>query len=89
MSDQLALFGEAPAEEWNPRYTAYAAAHGREPAAMLEHDREAHPGGIMGGFVVWMSGRWAAWDKAFPHRRAHIGPELHADFDAWLKGNKS
>lgn len=31
--------------EWNPRYVAYARAHGKTPKTMLAHDEEAWPGG--------------------------------------------
>jgi hypothetical protein len=32
---------------WNPRYAAYAKAHGKTPDAMMEHDRDAWPGGCI------------------------------------------
>ncbi len=41
----------------NPRYRAYARAHGKTPVSMLAHDRKAWPGGVMCGFIVWMSER--------------------------------
>lgn len=48
---------------WNPRYEAYARAHGRAPEAMLEHDDERWPGGKMCGFMVWVSQRKQEWMK--------------------------
>lgn len=69
----------------NPRYLAYSRAHGMDPDAMLEHDRERWPGGVMCGFIVWIHRRWLVWDaehgrKPFGHHSA----EDHAAFDAWL-----
>jgi len=40
--------------KFNPRYVAYAKAHGRSPQAMLEHDDIQWPGGIMCGFILWV-----------------------------------
>lgn len=39
---------------WNPRYVAYAKAHGRTPEAQIEQDREDWPGGCMVGFSQWI-----------------------------------
>jgi len=56
----------------NPRYAAYAQAHGRTPDEMMEHDRAAWPGGCMCGFIVWMSEQtqafWKACQNAFLDR---------------------
>jgi hypothetical protein len=40
-------------QDWNPRYIAYAAAHGRQPDAQLAHDKAQHPGASMLPFIVW------------------------------------
>jgi hypothetical protein len=52
---------------WNPRYLAYAKAHGHEgdPEGMLEHDREAWPGGCMCGFMLWIQARWSEHGKLY------------------------
>ena len=66
-----------------PRYVAYAAAHGRTPDAQLAADRQAYPGGRMAGFIVWVSQQLRAWRQI----AKHVGPllpEHHAAFDAWL-----
>ena len=56
----------------NPRYAAYAQAHGRTPDEMMEHDRSAWPGGCMCGFIVWMSEQkqafWKVCKSAFLDR---------------------
>lgn len=74
-----------PPESWNPRYVAYAKAHGRDPAAMLAYDRERWPGGRMAGFTVWVSERWAEWRTARGrHRDDVLTDEDHEDFDDFL-----
>jgi len=76
-----------PAKEWNPRYVAYATAHGRDPDAMLLHDREAWPGGSMVGFMCWIQERLGEWRKARGLRRdaAPCGDQQHDDFTACLQ----
>ena len=79
----------AEARRWNPRYVAYATAHGREPEDMLTHDREAWPGGQMVGFMLWMSRAWTTWAEATGHPRmrdpgACLSRADHAAFDSWL-----
>lgn len=69
----------------NPRYLAYARAHGLTPDAMALLDEARYPGGRMAGFQVWMSERWADWRLA--RGRGHdtiLSDADHADFDAWL-----
>lgn len=72
--------------KWNPRFVRYAEAHGRTPEQMLEHDREAWPGGKMVGFMLWIQGRWSEW-RAANRLRANdvLGPADHAAFDEWLR----
>ena len=68
----------------NPRYVAYAKAHGApDPDAMLARDRERYPGACMAGFIVWLGYRWAEWLKTTGKRRP-LTNEDHAAFDAWL-----
>ncbi len=79
----------AEARRWNPRYVAYATAHGREPEDMLTHDREAWPGGQMVGFMLWMSRAWTTWAEGTGHPRmrdpgAYLSRADHDAFDAWL-----
>ena len=67
----------------NPRYAAYAQAHGRTPDEMMVHDRDKWPGGCMCGFIVWISeqrqGFWEACPAAFVDRHTYT---IH-DQDAW------
>ena len=76
---------------WNPRYVAYARAHGHTPEGMLAHDTEAWPGGKMAGFILWISQQWHAW-YALPAqkgRKRHndvLGDDDYASFDAMLGG---
>jgi hypothetical protein len=41
--------------EWNPRFVAYAKAHGQTPEGMLQNDKEKFPGGCMAGFMLWIN----------------------------------
>jgi len=70
-----------------PRYLAYAQAHGRTPDEMLAHDRGAWPGGCMTGFMVWVREQWHAWYTETGERPEHgsfASPRQHAALDAWL-----
>ena len=68
----------------NPRYVNYARAHGMGPDAMLDHDRNQWPGGVMTGFILWNTARLQDFGKINP--RAFIGHGLidHAAYDRWL-----
>lgn len=71
--------------EVNPRYAAYARAHGRSADEMLAFDRERYPGGCMAEFIVWIGRRWSEWRKinGLP-RNPILSSEDYANFDAWL-----
>lgn len=75
---------------WNPRFTAYAKAHGLTEEQMLRVARERFPGGVMCGFITWLSDQWLAWAKHAKHPRATnpyaiIFDDDHTAFDRWLK----
>ena len=76
----------------NPRYIAYAAAHGRAPESMMAHDDAAWPGGRMCGFTLWIADRWRDWKQAQPESRRNaarhgwiLSDDDHASFDAMLR----
>ena len=70
----------------NPRYVAYAAAHGRTVEAQMAHDREAFPGGCMTGFILWMHEAWTRWSASEGRERHAVKSTAdHARFDAWLQ----
>lgn len=47
-------------EKWNPRFVAYAKAHGRTPKQQVEHDEHK-----MHEFMIWMNGYLVEWRKKF------------------------
>lgn len=76
---------------WNPRYVAYAQAHGRTPEEQGAHDEEAWPGGKACGFMLWMNARWTEWCALKGYRRTAGGhndtpltDDDHRDFTFWL-----
>lgn len=69
----------------NPRYLAYARAHGETPDGMLAADRMRWRGGTMRGFTGWIDGKWREWLELHPdRRRSALTDADHAAFDAWL-----
>lgn len=76
-------------KQWNPRYVEYARANGMTPEAMLEHDREAWPGGQMCGFILWIGEKWAEFKRlhGLPPREPACYPPYEDMFDSWLKEN--
>jgi hypothetical protein len=77
--------------DWNPRYQAYAHAHGEADAeAMLAADRERYPGGCMTGFVLWLRERWDeffhATDGEVPSSNDRALAVYHHEksFDTWV-----
>lgn len=71
----------------NPRYIAYATAHGRDVWSMDTWDRGRFPGGYMAGFVIWLTARWEDYRALRRIRRSDpIGDEMQVDFDRWLWG---
>lgn len=57
---------DVPARPWNPRFLAYAKAHGFEgnPEGMLAHDRAKHPCARAMGFLLWIDKRLDEWRAA-------------------------
>ncbi len=70
---------------FNPRYAAYAKAHGNTPEAQLAHDERLYPGAKMMPYMQWIQDRWRAWDIARGHQRDHVRDnEEHRAFDVAL-----
>lgn len=74
-------------QEYQPRYLAYCTSHGKTPEAMLAHDYQAWPGGVMCGFILWISEKWQEFFKLHPAcRRNFLSSADHDNFDSWLTG---
>jgi hypothetical protein len=79
------------ATRWNPRYVAYAAAHGMSPGAMLARNADRPAGDKVPPFGLWNSQRIVEWVATFPpQRRSYVRefwtahPVLVAQYDEWL-----
>lgn len=74
---------------FNPRWLAYAKAHGKTPKEMLRADREKYQGGQMAGYIVWATGKWQEWRKErnYPSEMPLCDEDIKA-FDAWLQGKE-
>lgn len=66
----------------NPRYLAYAAAHGQSPEGMLALDAERFPGGRMAGYLIWVSQRASEYRRA--RGLSHYGIIDHDDLTAYM-----
>lgn len=74
-----------PKKRWNPRYEAYARAHGNTPDEQLEADERR-----MHGFMLWIRKQIQAWAEEVKHPRAKdpnkcLMGEAHDAFDKWLQ----
>lgn len=76
------------AQSFQPRYVAYATAHGRDPEAMLDHDDERFPGGCMAGFIVWVGAQLRDFRSHRPDCFANGNLWDQKAFDAFLEGQK-
>lgn len=73
--------------KWNPRFVAYAKAHGKTPSGMLKHDEEAWPGGIMCGFVLWIAEMKKKFLKSDPNHCCILCSDMSIKFDTFLKNS--
>lgn len=71
-----------PSSEWNPRYEAYAAAHGRTVDEQARADNRADAG-KMTGYIVWIGQQWEAYRLETGLGYAPTPERQHA-FDVWL-----
>ena len=71
--------------QYQPRYLAYCAAHGRTPDEQMAHDEEEWPGGVMVGFMLWISQQWERFERET--KTAKLDPERQVRFDAWIGGS--
>ena len=76
----------------NPRYIAYAKAHGRTADDMLAHDKDAWPGGCMVGFTLWIGEQKKAFHALHPEafyvdmeRRVTLNIVDHEAWDLFLQ----
>ena len=65
----------------NPRYVAYAQAHGHTPDEQMTSDEKAWPGGVMCGFMIWMSQQKELFYKA--HAECFLDHWTISDQKAW------
>lgn len=66
---------------WNPRYVAYAWAHGNTPTLQLYLDC-----GLMFRFIAWNTQRLAEFRKVSPGSFIDYALYDHLAYDAWLFG---
>lgn len=63
---------------WNPRYVAYAKAHGKTPEEMQAGEKS------MVGFILWIGGQVVEFRKAHPDAFVGSAIQDHAAFDRFL-----
>lgn len=68
----------------NPRYAAYAGAHGLSVVDMLSEDRERYPGGVMCGYLVWSREHLRRFRALL---QADGYPLDHDAYNTWLDGH--
>ncbi len=75
-----------PFEDYQSRYIAYCKAKGfSSPEAQYEEDGKKFPGGLMCGYINWITCKWNEWSKITKKSRP-FGQQDHKDFDLWLDG---
>ena len=75
--------GHAAMTDLNPRYVAYAIAHGVTTDERKAADRVEYPGGRGAGFIIWNGQQRRAWRAETKVSRA-LTAEQHDAYDAWL-----
>ena len=66
-------------KEWNPRYVAYAKAHGKTPEEMQAGQKNNVD------FMIWINEKWKKYDKLHPELYGHHDYDwVHVQFDDML-----
>ena len=71
-------------ERMNPRYEAYARAHGKTPEAMTQADKAAWPGGSMTGFTLWIGKQLRQFAALHPDKMLDRTVNDQAAWDEFL-----
>ena len=73
---------------YQSRYVAYCKAHGAAtPDEMMARDEAEYPGGVMCGYILWITSKWREWGDLTGHKGPRSADD-HAAFDAWLGANR-
>lgn len=59
---------------YQQRYQAYAKSNNKTPDEMLTHDQAQYPGGVMCGYILWISTKIREFKKLKPE--AFIGGNI-------------
>lgn len=72
------------AQEFNPRFVAFAKARRQTPAEALAAAKSRGTGQMM-EFILWINAKWSKW-RALNKREQFCPLSLadHASFDQWL-----
>lgn len=68
----------------NSRYLAYCRARKKSIDETMQADAQAYPGGVMAGFIQWISTKWEEWTKETGAHPYNHSEKDHNDFDVWL-----
>ena len=70
--------------DFNPRYVAYAQAHGNTPQEQQDADAARWPGGCMTGYILWIDERLREFRAERPEAFCYGGLCDHDGFTDWL-----
>jgi len=75
---------------FQPRFVAYAKAHGKEPQDQLDFDRDEYPSACMMGFILWIGSKWEEFailkgcKGDYRNSELLVRDEFQKEFDAWI-----
>jgi hypothetical protein len=75
----------ASAPAYQPRFVAYARAHGRSPEAQLTHDQALWPGGRMLPFLQWIQQQREVFAAAHPEHMMERAIRKQEVFTRWCE----